>query len=148
MQYSALQRARRKETTSLPRSGPDKEEMMGLNQDQGRGRCLRGARGRASPEGSDPPKPRFICLGKGRAEHGIWENVQGSRGRASGQNARAGRGWWKEKERVGNKLARLVGAALKRMLISIPRNCSAFVECLLCASVCQACAQASLIEAS
>lgn len=29
MQYSALQRARRKETTSLSRSGPEKKEMLG-----------------------------------------------------------------------------------------------------------------------
>ena len=63
MQYSALQRARRKETASLSRSGPEKEEMMG------RTKTKAGAvspwKGEPAPEGSDSPKLLFIlCMGK------------------------------------------------------------------------------------
>lgn len=50
MQYSAaLQRVPRRETTSLSRSGPEKEEMMGRTKTKA-GRCL-GGKGEPAPGG-------------------------------------------------------------------------------------------------
>lgn len=75
MQYSALQRARRKETTSLSRSGPEERGNDGTNQDEGRGGV--------SVEGSQPRRAQtvpnrslFSVWEKGRADRGIWENFQ------------------------------------------------------------------------
>lgn len=79
MQDSALQRAQRKETTSLSRSGPEKEEMMGKIKTRAGGWCLCG--GESWPgRVSDIPRQLFIvCMRKGgAAEHRISEDAQGS----------------------------------------------------------------------